>query len=60
MMKYHLKQSRYGQRWQAETVVSMIKRLLGSTLRARTYWSRFPQMLLRAITHNILILAELP
>jgi hypothetical protein len=59
-MKAHLKQSRYGQRWQAETVISMIKRLLGSALRARSYWSRFREMLLRAITHNIMILAEPP
>lgn len=28
---------RYGQRWQVETVFSMIKRNLGSALRSRTY-----------------------
>jgi Transposase DDE domain len=30
----------YGQRWQIETVNSIIKRRLGSFLRARTYWSQ--------------------
>ena len=57
-MKYHLKQSRYGQRWQAETVISMLKRLLGSALRARTYWSRYREMLLRTLTHNIMLIAQ--
>lgn len=47
----------YGQRWQVETVNSMIKRLLGSALRARKYWSRCREMALRAITLNIMILA---
>ena len=35
----------------------MIKRLQGSALRARSYWSRCREMLLRVLTHNILILA---
>jgi hypothetical protein len=35
-MKARLHLTRYGQRWQAETVNSMLKRLLGSELRART------------------------
>jgi hypothetical protein len=59
-MKSHLKQSRYSQRWQVETVNSMIKRLLGSALRARTYWSRFREILLRAITLNVMIVAQPP
>ncbi len=46
----------YGQRWQSETVHSMIKRLLGSALSARSYHAQNRQMRLRAITHNILIL----
>jgi hypothetical protein len=46
----------YGQRWQAETVNSMIKRLLGAALSARSYHAQNRQMRLRAITHNILIL----
>jgi Transposase DDE domain len=49
----------YGQRWQAETVNSMIKRNLGSACRARTPAGRKKDMLLRAITHNVMILANL-
>jgi len=46
----------YGQRWQSETVNSMIKRRLGSALGATGYWSQFREMFLRAITHNVMIL----
>ena len=45
----------YGQRWQVETVNSMLKRNLGSFLRARTYWSQCREMMLRLFTHNIMI-----
>ncbi|HEX2242957.1 MAG TPA: transposase [Gammaproteobacteria bacterium] len=48
--------TRYGQRWQAETVISMLKRLMGSALRARNYWSQCREIVLRAITHNVMIL----
>jgi len=48
---------RYGQRWQVETVNSMLKRLLGSALRARQYWSRSREMTLRLLTLNVMILA---
>jgi hypothetical protein len=46
---------KYGQRWQVETVNSMIKRLLGSALRARLYHSQCRETILRAITHNVMI-----
>lgn len=46
----------YGQRWQNETVFSMIKRRQGSAVRATTYWSQCRGLMLKAITHNILIL----
>jgi len=49
----------YGQRWQAETVNSMIKRNLGSACRARTPTGRKKDMLLRAVTHNVMIVANL-
>ena len=49
----------YEQRWQAETVNSMIKRNLGSACRARTLTGRKKDMLLRAVTHNLMILANL-
>lgn len=58
-MKQHWSQykKRYGQRWQVETVNSMLKRLLGSALRARKYWSRGREMSLRLLTLNVMILA---
>ena len=46
----------YGQRWQVETVNSMVKRNLGSALRARTAKRRSMELLLRVVTHNIMIL----
>lgn len=45
----------YGQRWQVETVNSMIKRNLGSFLRARSYWSQCREMMLRLFVHNVMI-----
>ena len=48
----------YGQRWQVETVNSMIKRNLGSASRARTAVHRRNELLLRVLTHNIMLLAE--
>ena len=48
----------YGQRWQVETVFSMIKRNLGSSLRGRTYWSQCRDMMLLALVHNIMILRQ--
>jgi hypothetical protein len=38
-----------------ETVNSMIKRRLGSALRARVEQNQFREITLRAITHNIMI-----
>jgi hypothetical protein len=55
-MKHVLPRSRYGQRWQIETTNSMLKRLLGSALRARTYWSQCRETMLRGLTLNIMIL----
>jgi hypothetical protein len=52
--------SEYGQRWQVETVNSMVKRLLGSALRALTAFSRAREMTLRLLTHNIMIIANHP
>jgi hypothetical protein len=55
-MQRVLSRSRYSQRWQAETVNSMLKRLLGAALRARTYWSQCRETVLRALTLNVMIL----
>ena len=46
----------HGQRWQVETVNSMIKRNLGSALRATTARRRSRELLLRCIVHNLMVL----
>jgi hypothetical protein len=45
----------YGQRWQVETVFSMIKRRLGSVVHGRSYWSQCRELMLLAITYNIML-----
>ena len=56
LMKTDFDHHLYSQRWQVETVFSMIKRLLSSALRARNYFSQCRELQLRAITLNIMIL----
>jgi hypothetical protein len=56
LMQTRFDKTRYGQRWQVETVVSMIKRRLGSATSGRTYWSRRRDLMLMVLTHNIMIL----
>jgi hypothetical protein len=46
---------RYGQRAQAETGFSMFKRRLGSTVHGKSYWSQCRDLLLMAITYNIML-----
>lgn len=46
----------YGQRWQAETGFSMLKRCLADTVQGRSYWSQCREMWLLVITYNILLL----
>lgn len=48
--------SLYGQRWNIETVNSIIKRRLGSFLRARMYWSQMREMTLRLFVYNVMVL----
>src|SRR5262249_26701648 len=47
---------RYGQRAQAETGFSMFKRRLGSVVRARSYWAQCRELLLMAITYDLMLL----
>ena len=47
---------RYGQRWQVETTISMIKRRQGGYVLGRSIPSRFAELMLKALTHNIMIL----
>ena len=46
---------KYGQRAQAETGFSMIKRRLGTLVRGKGYWSQCRDLLLMAITYNIML-----
>ena len=55
-MKQQFPNEIYGQRWQVETVFSMIKRRLGAALNAKTYWSQCRALMLKVITHNIMII----
>ena len=59
LMTQRLHRTTYGQRWQVETVFSMIKRRLGSAVNARSYWSQCRALMLKAIAHNVLILYAL-
>jgi transposase len=47
----------HGQRWQVESGFSRSKRLLGSALRARKWVNQKKEILLRALTHNLMLLA---
>lgn len=47
----------YGQRWQIESGFSRSKRLLGSALRARKRVTQEKEILLRVLTHNLMLLA---
>ncbi len=58
-MRQQFDTKKSGQRWQTETVNSMIKRRLGSALRARSYWSQCREIILRVITHNVMIVATI-
>jgi hypothetical protein len=49
----------YGQRWQIETVFSMIKRRLGSALHNRKPFSINREVILRVLTHNLMIIRRL-
>jgi hypothetical protein len=57
-MKRHLNKhyGGYGQRWQSETVFSMIKRRLATAVQGRSYWSQCRELWLLAITHNLMLL----
>jgi hypothetical protein len=57
-MKAYLKRhgsTTYGQRWQVETVFSMIKRNFGSSLSTHSTHGRYRELALRALCNNIAI-----
>jgi transposase len=47
----------YGQRWQAERAFSRHKRQLGRALRARRWPNQAGAVMLRAVVHNLMLLA---
>jgi hypothetical protein len=49
----------YGQRWQGETVFSMLKRNLADAVQGRSYWSQCRELWLLVITHNLMILGRI-
>lgn len=55
-MARHLDRTRYGQRAQAETVFSVVKRRLDASVNACPNWSQCRALILKAIAHNIMIL----
>lgn len=55
LMRQRFPKQLYGQRWQVETVMSMLKRNFESYTRARSYWSQCKEILLRLFTHNVMI-----
>jgi len=58
LMRCHFPRKTYGQRWQVESAISTHKRRIGSALRARLYWTQSREVHLRAITHNLMLIAE--
>lgn len=56
LMKTRFNRKAYRHRVQVETIMSMLKRNLGTALRGRTYQSRRRDMLLMCLTHNVAIL----
>ncbi|HMP69505.1 MAG TPA: transposase, partial [Pirellulaceae bacterium] len=55
-MQVMLNKEEYGQRWQCETVISMIKRRKATATSGRNYWSQCCDLYLMALTHNIMLL----
>jgi hypothetical protein len=55
-LKQWFPRKKYGRRWQIETVFSMVKRNLGSALKARKPYSLNREVVLKVIVHNLMIL----
>lgn len=56
LMKQRFDRKTYRRRSQVETVVSMLKRNLDGCVRARGYKSQARELLLKVLTHNVMIL----
>jgi len=46
----------YGQRWQAETGFSMLKRRIADNVQGRSYWAQCRELWLLALTYNLMLL----
>ena len=55
-MAQRVDKKKYGQRWQVETAVGLVRRLLDAALRARSYLSQCRGISLQAITLQVMIL----
>jgi hypothetical protein len=55
LMATDFDKQKYGQRWQCETVFSMIKRNFTDSLTGRSYWPQCRDMMLLVLTHNLAI-----
>lgn len=56
LMRRSFPKKLYGQRWQAETVFSMIKRRQGDAVNALSHHAQARALTLKVLTHNIMIL----
>ena len=56
LMKELFPKELYGQRWQIETVFSMLQRNLGSAVRSRKHYNQTREIRLRVLAHNLMIL----
>lgn len=50
------KNIKYGQRWQVETVMSLLKRRFATAMRARTVYSRYRELALLVLTYNLAVI----
>jgi hypothetical protein len=52
-MQRYFPRRKYGQRWIAETVASVLKRRFGEALTTRRWWQQVKQALLRGLVYNL-------
>lgn len=57
-MRHRFPKTTYNQRWHAESGFSQHKRRLGSALTVRSDASQARELVLRVLTHNLMLLAE--
>ena len=50
----------YNRRWMVETVFSSLKRTLGATVRARSWYLEFREMVLKCTVYNLRRSARYP